>query len=79
MPEILFGKPTQVYNGYTLDVLKKKFDEYAPVVVSSDITDFTEDEVKVLNLIIDAAKMMDPIFNRQAYRWYDETRAKLAR
>ena len=28
--------------------------------------------------IIAAAKYMDPIFNRQVFRWYNETRAKLA-
>lgn len=68
---------TQIYNNYSLDALGVKFAEYAPVTVTSNIEDFTETEKKVLDLIIEAAKYMNPIFNRQAYRWYNRVRENL--
>ena len=72
------GEPTKEYNGYDLETLRRKISEFAPVTVTSDISDFTDSEREVLEHIIAAAKYMDPIFNRQVLRWYNETRAKLA-
>ena len=69
----------QEYNGYSVDKIRNKIAEYAPVVVTTDTSNFTDTELRVLDLIIDAAKFMDPIFNRQVFRWYDETRENLAR
>jgi len=68
---------TQIYNNYSLDALGVKISEYAPVTVTSNIEDFTDNEKKVLDLIIEAAKYMDPIFNRQVYRWYNRVRENL--
>ena len=70
---------TQIYNNYSLDALGVKISEYAPVTVTSNIEDFTDNERKVLDLIIEAAKYMDPIFNRQVYRWYNRVRENLER
>ena len=70
---------TQIYNNYSLDALGVKISEYAPVTVTSNIEDFTDNEKKVLDLIIEAAKYMDPIFNRQVYRWYNRVRENLER
>ena len=50
-----------------------------PVTVTSNIDDFTEEERNVLSFIIEAAKYMDPIFNRQVYRWYNRARENLER
>ena len=78
IPQVTLGEKTEVYNGYDVETLKRKLAEFAPVTVTSDVTDFTEDERKVLDHIIQAAKYMDPIFNRQVFRWYNETREKLS-
>jgi len=78
IPEVTKGEPTQEYNGYSVDKIRNKIAEYAPVIVTTDTSNFTDTELRVLDLIIDAAKYMDPIFNRQVFRWYDETRENLA-
>ena len=62
-----------------MEALGVKIAEYAPVTVTSDIEDFTDNERKVLEFIIEAAKYMDPIFNRQVYRWYDRVKENLER
>eukprot|EP00092_Neocalanus_flemingeri_P011828 GFUD01012757.1.p1 GENE.GFUD01012757.1~~GFUD01012757.1.p1 ORF type:complete len:580 (+),score=148.06 GFUD01012757.1:107-1846(+) len=77
VPQILREQATKVYGGYTLEVLKKKIAEFAPVTVTTDVSSISETEKKVLDLLINAAKYMNPIFNRQAFRWYNETRDKL--
>jgi len=77
VPQIVQGKSTKVYGDYTLEVLKRKIAEFAPVTVTTDISGITETEKKVLDLLITAAKYMNPIFNRQMFRWYNETREKL--
>ena len=73
------GFKAEIFNNYTLEALGVKIAEYAPVTVTSDIEDFTDNERKVLEFIIEAAKHMDPIFNRQVYRWYDRVRENLER
>eukprot|EP00090_Calanus_glacialis_P004846 TRINITY_DN1362_c0_g1_i1.p1 TRINITY_DN1362_c0_g1~~TRINITY_DN1362_c0_g1_i1.p1 ORF type:complete len:580 (+),score=152.83 TRINITY_DN1362_c0_g1_i1:100-1839(+) len=78
VPQIVQGKSTKVYGNYTLEVLKRKIAEFAPVTVTTDISGITETEKKVLDLLINAAKYMNPIFNRQMFRWYNETREKLS-
>ena len=45
--------------------------------MTTNVEDFTEPDKKVLELLIEAAKYMNPIFNRQMFRWYNETREKL--
>jgi len=77
VPQIVQGKQSKVYGDYTLDVLRRKIAEFAPVTVTTDVTGLTETEKKVLDLLIKAAEYMNPIFNRQMFRWYNETREKL--
>jgi len=60
-----------------LEYLRNKIAAYAPVTVTTDISQFTDKEKKVLDLLINAADYMNPIFNRQAFRWYNETRNQL--
>merc|ERR1711892_793326 len=77
VPQIVQGKQSKVYGDYTLDVLRTKIAEFAPVTVTTDVAGLTETEKKVLDLLIKAAEYMNPIFNRQMFRWYNETREKL--
>jgi len=77
VPQILTGKQTKVFGEYTLEVLKKKIAEFSPVTVTTDVATLSETEKKVLDQLISAAKYLNPIFNRQAFRWYEETRDKL--
>jgi len=77
VPQIVQGKQSKVYGDYTLEVLRRKIAEFAPVTVATDVTGFTETERKVLEQLIEAAKYMNPIFNRQMFQWYKETREKL--
>merc|ERR1739838_316711 len=68
VPQIVRGQETKVYGEYTLEVLKRKIADFAPVTVTTDVRDFTETDTKVLELLIKAAKYMNPIFNRQMFR-----------
>jgi len=77
IPQVVNGQITKMYGEYNLEHLRKKIEAFAPVTVTTDITDFSDKEKKVLELLINASKYMDPIFNRQAFRWYKETREKL--
>jgi len=77
VPQILVDKSTKVYGEYTLELLRQKIAEFAPVTVTTDVSSLSETEKKVLDLLISAAKYLNPIFNRQAFRWYNETRDKL--
>ena len=73
------GEETQVYNNFTVTELRRRISQFAPVTVSTDISNFTESETKVLGLLIAASKYLDPVFNRQSFRWYKETRKELVR
>jgi len=77
VPQVVNRQITKVYGDYNLEHLRKKIKAFAPVTVTTDITKFSYKEKKVLELLINASKYMDPIFNRQAFRWYKETREKL--
>ena len=77
MPEVTLGEAPVVHNNYTVAAIRSKLAQYAPVTVTADISGLTDTEKNVLIFIIEAAKLMDPIFNRQVFRFYDETRAQL--
>ena len=77
VPEVTLGEAPVVHNNYTVAAIRSKLAQYAPVTVTADISGLTDREKNVLIFIIEAAKLMDPIFNRQVFRFYDETRAQL--
>jgi len=57
--------------------LRKRIEEFGEIEITSETANLTEDEAKVLDLLVRAAKMMDPIFNRQAWKGYEELRQNL--
>ena len=77
VPEVTLGEAPVEHNNYTVAAIRSKLAQYAPVTVTADISGLTDREKNVLIFIIEAAKLMDPIFNRQVFRFYDETRAQL--
>ncbi len=58
--------------------LKSRIDQFAPAVISADISHLPENERAALNKLIEAARYMDPIFDRQAYAPNSELRKQLA-
>lgn len=57
--------------------LRSKIEQFTPATISADISALPENEKAALNKLIEAARHMDPIFNRQAYARYAELRQKL--
>ena len=47
--------------------LEAKIAQFAPVTITADISDLPESERKALDALIEAARHLDPIFDRQAY------------
>ena len=59
--------------------MKKKIAQFVPVTVTADTADFSESETKVLDLLIAASKYLNPVFNRQSFELYKETREELVK
>ncbi len=58
--------------------LSDKIRQFAPVTITADISSLPESEKAALMKIIEAAKLMDPIFDRQAYAANPELRKTLS-
>ena len=59
--------------------LRKKISQFVPVIVTADTEGFSESETKVLDLLIAASQYLNPIFNRQSFELYKETRERLVK
>jgi hypothetical protein len=68
-PESIKTKPAMT--------LEQKFSRFASTEISADITKLTPGDKKALNKIIEAAKLMDPIFLRQVWSGNVEMLKKL--
>ena len=79
VPEVSAVMPGQVYNNFTLTKLRRRISQFAPVTVTADTSGLTESETKVLGLLVEASRYLDPVFNRQSYHRYEETREELVR
>jgi hypothetical protein len=53
-----------VFANCELQDLRRKIDQFAEVVITSDTSGLTEEEVRVLDLMVRAARLLDPIYNR---------------
>lgn len=58
--------------------LAERIAQFAPVTITADISGLPEGEKAALDKIIEAAKLLDPIFNRQAYAGYEELEKTLS-
>jgi hypothetical protein len=58
--------------------LQAKVDQFVPVELSADLGDLPESERQALAALIEAARLLDPIFDRQVWAGYTERRASLA-
>jgi len=58
--------------------LRQKVAQFPPVTITTDTSSLSPSEAQVLYRLVEAAKLMDPIFNRQAYHNYKELREQLA-
>ena len=72
------GQP-EVYNNFTVSELRKKISQFVPVTVTADTKDFSQSETQVLDLLIAASKLLNPVFNRQSFELYKETREQLVK
>lgn len=61
----------------TAMTLEQKIARFAPTEISADITNLSPGDVKALNKIIEAARLMDPIFLRQVWSGNVEMLKKL--
>lgn len=62
----------------TPPALQAKVDQFAEAELGADLSTLTASEKKVLGLIVDASRLLDPIFDRQAWAGNPDYRAKLA-
>ena len=69
----------EVYNNFTVVELRKKISQFVPVTVTAETEDFTESETQVLDLLIAASQYLNPVFNRQSFSLYKETRDQLVK
>jgi len=69
--------PAARTSGGGLQELERKIAQFRPVVISSQ-TPLAPQEKEVLDLLIAASKHLDPIFNRQVWKGYEELREELA-
>jgi hypothetical protein len=58
--------------------LSDKIKQFAPVTITADISGLPANEKAALDKIIEASKLLDPIFNRQAYAKYPELEKTLS-
>jgi len=79
IPESPGAKKTQVYNNFTVAELKKRISQFVPVTVTAKTEDLSDSETKVLDLLIMASKYLNPVFNRQSFELYKETRDELVK
>jgi len=70
------GPIERVIDTITQD-LRDKVAQFSPVVITSETSDLTSKEKEVLDLLIKAARHLDPIFNRQVWAGYEERRKEL--
>ena len=59
--------------------MKKRISQFVPVTVTAETEDFSQSETKVLDLLISASKYLNPVFNRQSFELYKETREELVK
>lgn len=60
-------KPPKVVHGFFKDFDTTRLDIYAPVKLTTDLSVLTENEKKMIPILIEAAKLMDQIFWKQAF------------
>lgn len=60
------------------EALEKKVAQFARAELSADISKLPDSEKRVLSLIIEASKLLDPVFDRQAFAKNPELEKKLA-
>jgi hypothetical protein len=48
-------------------MLEAKIAQFAPVVITADVSDLPGNERQALDLLIEASKLLDPVFDRQVY------------
>lgn len=75
--DAFFGDDDDDDGGSSEMSLSAKIAQFAPATISADISKLPPSERKALDLIIEASKLLDPIFNRQAYAGNPALEAKL--
>lgn len=61
-----------------LETLQAKIDAFVPVVIAADVSDLPPNEKQALDTLIEAAKLLEPVFDRQAWAGNPALAEKLA-
>ncbi len=69
--------PPAKHEGAALQALRAQTAQFVPVDLQTDLTTLSEGERKVLSELIEAARHLDPIFDRQVFHGYAELREKI--
>ncbi|WP_444931887.1 dipeptidyl-peptidase 3 family protein [Microbulbifer sp. SSSA002] len=65
--QIVESKTVPVPEGQKVEDADKRFDIYVPVELTADLGDLTENQRKMIGLLIDASQIMDRLFWLQSY------------
>jgi hypothetical protein len=72
-------RPDRPGQNEALQTLRAKVARFAPAVITADVSDLPQSERKALALLIEASKLLDPIFDRQAWAKNPQLRQTLAK
>jgi hypothetical protein len=70
--------PTSTDRAPTTPDLATKVQQFAVAELSADVSDLPPSERRTLDLLIDASKLLDPVFDRQAYAGNPELARRLS-
>lgn len=63
--------------GVDAATLRKKVDQFAPVVLEADLSHLPESERQVVAKLIEASRLLDPVFDRQVWAGYPRHHERL--
>lgn len=77
LSELLVSEYALGTEAATAEVLQAKVDQFVPVVLEADLASLPEGEQEALAALIEAARLLDPVFDRQVWVDYPSHEARL--
>ncbi|MBL4684935.1 MAG: hypothetical protein JKY37_10125 [Nannocystaceae bacterium] len=71
--------PAKTVAAQSAESLEARVEQFAVAELTADLSGLSESETKTLNKLIEAARQLDPLFDRQAYAGNPELEAELAK
>ena len=81
-PEVLAARAKHleaVKEAEEIEILQKKINQFAPIDLTADISFLEDSEKQALDQLIAAAKLLNPVFNLQAWAGYPLMRQYLSK